>query len=418
VRTDDGYRALDDQTIVDYVEKVPVLVAALGDGYLVAEEVGDGNLNQVFVVRAVADPQRSLIVKQALPYLRVSGPDWPLTRERMRFEIAALQLQNELVPDRVPTVHHADEAMSLVAMEFLAEHEVMRGSLIAGQRFPKFAEHIADFMAMTHYATSDMALGGEEKKALQRQFINPALCKLQEDFVFTNPYMESKENEWNPALEDTVRAVKRDWELKSAIAEIKDTYVTRAQALLHGDIHTGSIMVTAEDTKVIDPEFAFFGPIGYDLGTLFANLAINWAAHAAHSADEEVRAANQADVGGMFRGIWTHYATRFDQLWREGNEGELVPDGYWDFDGGADAFAAFRARYLRDILRDAAGHAGCEMLRRLMGIVTVPELGTIEDDGVRADVERAVHAVARVWLVDRDECESVDDLITVLESGG
>ena len=70
------------------------------------------------------------------------------------------------------------------------------------------------------------------------------------------------------------------------------------------------------------------------------------------------------------------------------------------------------------ILRDAAGHAGCEMLRRLMGIVTVPELGTIPDDEVRADVERAVHAVARVWLVDRDECESVDDLITVLESGG
>lgn len=418
MNTDDDYRALDDRTIVDHVKGVPALVALLGEGDLVAEEVGDGNLNQVFIVKAVADPERSLIVKQALPYLRVSGPDWPLTRERMRFEIAALEFHNELVPDRVPTVHHADEKMSLVAMEFLAEHEVMRGPLLAGRRFPKFAEHIADFMAATHYATSDMALSGEEKKALQRQFINPALCKIQEDFVFTNPYMESEENEWNPALDDTVRAVKSDWELKSAIAEIKDTYVTRAQALLHGDMHTGSIMVTAHDTKVIDPEFAFFGPIGYDLGTLFANLAINWASHAAHSADDDdARSANQADVIGMFRDVWTHYAARFDDLWSEGNEGELVPDGYWDFDGGAEAFAAFRARYLRDILRDSAGHGGCEILRRLMGIVTVPDLGTIDDGEIRADVERALHAAARAWLVERDEFESVDDLIAVLEGG-
>ncbi len=416
--TEHDYRALDNGTVVDHVKGVPALVASLGDGDLSAEEVGDGNLNQVFIVRAVAEPERAVIVKQALPYLRVSGPDWPLTRERMRFEIAALQFQNRLVPDRVPTVLHADEAMSLVAMEFLSDHEVMRGPLLAGQRFHGFAEHIADFMATTHYATSDMALGGEEKKALQRQFINPALCKIQEDFVFTNPYMESEENDWNPALDDTVRAVRRDWELKSAIAEIKDTYVTRAQALLHGDIHTGSIMVTTDDTKVIDPEFAFFGPIGYDLGTLFANLAINWAAHAAHTTDDEARTANQNDLATMLRDVWTHYAARFDQLWREGNEGELVPDGYWDFEGGADAFTAFRARYLRNILSDSAGHAGCEMLRRLMGIVTVPDLGTIEDIEARADVERVVHTVARAWLVDRREFDSIDDLIAILENGG
>ncbi len=52
-----------------------------------------------------------------------------------------------------------------------------------------------------------------------------------------------------------------------------------AQALIHGDLHTGSIMVNEQDTKVIDPEFAFYGPMGFDVGTLLANLLLNLCSH-------------------------------------------------------------------------------------------------------------------------------------------
>ena len=110
--------------------------AILGTDGLRAEEVGDGNLNLVFVVRGAVGG--AVIVKQALPYLRVAGADWPLSRERMRFEIAALVLHNQIAPERVPTVLHVDEEMSLVAMEFLENHEVMRAPLLAGRRFPRF----------------------------------------------------------------------------------------------------------------------------------------------------------------------------------------------------------------------------------------------------------------------------------------
>ena len=34
--------------------------------------------------------------------------------------------------------------------------------------------------------------------------------------------------------------------------------MTNAQALLHGDLHTGSVFVRDDSTKVIDPEFAFY----------------------------------------------------------------------------------------------------------------------------------------------------------------
>jgi 5-methylthioribose kinase len=408
------YFALDSDTILDYARATPAIVAVVGDADLTAAEVGDGNLNQVFIVRSVGCPDRCVIVKQALPYLRVAGDDWPLTRARMRFEIAALTFQNELVPDRVPTVHHTDEEMSLVAMDFLADHEIMRAPLLAGRRFPLFAPHISDFLARTHFATSDLAMSGEDKKALQKKFINPALCHLQEDFVYTNPFMESEENESHPPIDDLVQEVRRDWELKMAIADVKDAYMTRAQALLHGDMHTGSIMVTDSDTKVIDPEFAFVGPIGYDLGTLFANLAINWIAQPAHTHDA---AANQEMVAEMIADVWTGYAARFDQLWADHNTGDLVPSGYWDYDGGEAAFSAYRGRYLLAILHDTAGHAGCEMLRRLMGIVTVPDLETIVDPDARTEVERRVHAVARRWLLERDGFDGVDALLAVLTGG-
>lgn len=52
--------------------------------------------------------------------------------------------------------------------------------------------------------------------------------------------------------------------------------MTNAQALLHGDLHTGSVFVRKDSTKVIDPEFAFYGPMGYNVGNVMANLMFAW----------------------------------------------------------------------------------------------------------------------------------------------
>ena len=42
-------------------------------------EVGDGNLNLVFIV---IGSKGKIVIKQALPYVRVVGDSWPLTLER------------------------------------------------------------------------------------------------------------------------------------------------------------------------------------------------------------------------------------------------------------------------------------------------------------------------------------------------
>ena len=413
-----AYTALDNSTVLDYLRTVTALEAILPrDADLSAREVGDGNLNQVFIVQsrsADGTSNGSVVLKQALPYLRVAGESWPLTRERMRFETQALMKHNELAPGLAPQIYHFDNEMSLVVMEDLSALEVMRRPLVARKRFPRFADDISTFLARTLFFTSDLYLTGLEKKELQATFINPHLCKIQEDFVFTNPFMESAENHWNPLIDDEVQAVRRDTELKLAIAELKEGYMTRGQALLHSDLHTGSIMADAEQTRVIDPEFAFYGPMGFDIGAVLENLVLNYLSHFAHTPDGAVRREYQEYLLSLVREIWLQFARKFDELWANNNRGELAPPKYWDFAGGEAAFTEFRRLYIARLLQDTAGYGGCKYLRRMMGIVNVWDINSIADPEQRAIPERYAVHIGRRWVLERTRVTTIDDLIAIV----
>jgi 5-methylthioribose kinase len=409
-----SYRALNEHGVPDYLMSRPEMAQVFPrNPALSVREVGDGNLNQVFIIEA-ADGAGAAVLKQALPYLRVAGESWPLTRERMRFESAALMKHGELAPGRVPVVYDYDDEMSAVLMEYLGSHEIMRRPLVARRRFPLFVEHITDFIARSLFFTSDLALTGIEKKELQARFINPHLCKIQEDFVFTHPYMESAENKWNPLLDAEVKAIRANGALKLAIAEVKEGYVAHAQALIHSDLHTGSIMVNQVDTRVIDPEFAFFGPMGYDLGALIANLVINFLSHFAHTPDVKARTDYQEYLLETVRGVWLGFAGTFDRLWQENVRGELMPPAYWDFPGGADAFAEFRRRYLASVFHDSVGNGGCKILRRMMGIVSVWDITSIGDFQRRLVPERLALRIGARWLLERNAIRSIDDMIGIV----
>ncbi|MBI1882187.1 MAG: S-methyl-5-thioribose kinase [Chloroflexi bacterium] len=408
------YQALDEQTVIDYIKKRPAMARIFSaDAQLTAKEVGDGNINMVFVIENQHSPQ-SAVIKQALPYVRILGDTWELTRDRIRFETQSLLLYNQLTSGLAPEVYDHDEDMSLVIMENLNQHQIMRRFLVARRRAPDFAEHISTFMARTLFFTSDLYLDGRQKKELQAKYINPHMCKIQEDFVFTHPFMTSEENRWNPLLDEAVQAVRANRELKLAIAEMKESYMTHGQALIHSDLHTGSIMLNEHDTRVIDSEFAFYGPMGFDVGAVLENLVLNCLSHYAHTPDAGTRTEYQQYLLDMVRVIWNEFARKFDELWQENNQGELVPPYYWDFAGGLEAFADFRRRYLLKILHDSAGHGGCKMLRRMMGVVSVWDISSIEDLAKRAIAERAAIKIGSRWILERQHINTVDDLLAIV----
>jgi len=150
------FRRLDERSVVEYVKSVPALSSKLKlelpDHNLTVKEIGDGNLNFVFLL---SNSDHSLIIKQALPYIRCIGESWPLTKDRAYFEATALEEQGRLTPHHVPQLYHFDPTMSLIAMRYLPPpHIILRKALIAGIQYPLLARHIAHFMANTFFFTS------------------------------------------------------------------------------------------------------------------------------------------------------------------------------------------------------------------------------------------------------------------------
>jgi 5-methylthioribose kinase len=411
-----AYRALSEKTLVDYLRGRPAVAERLPrTADLTVREVGDGNLNLVFIVSSSAEPARAVIVKQALDYLRVAGESWPLTRERMRFETQAMLLYNQLCPGLVPEIYDHDEEMSLLVMEYLGAHEIMRKALVQRRRFPKFVDHISTFLVNSLFCTSDYFLPGVQKKEMQARFINPHLNKLQEDFVYTNPYISSPENKWNPLIDAEVSALRGNAEVKRHIAQMKAHYMTHAEALIHADLHTGSIMLNENDTRVIDPEFCYFGPMAYDVGAVLQNLVLNCLSHFGHTQDQARREEYQEYVLGLVRGVWNGFARKLDALWQEKPSGDLMPRRYWESAGGAEAFAEFRSATIARLLRETAGHGGTKFLRRMMGIVNVWDIESISDPRVRAVAEKTAIRIGVRWLVDRARVTSIEDLLRVVK---
>ncbi|NGQ95232.1 S-methyl-5-thioribose kinase [Brevibacillus sp. SYP-B805] len=394
-----AYRALTEQEAVAYVKGIPDLFDQGAE--LTSREIGDGNLNLVFHIREEATG-KSVIVKQALPYARVVGESWPLTVDRARIESEALRLQAKFVPDLVPKVYAFDGELALTVMEDVSDHVLMRKGLIQGNRYPLFAKQIGRFLAHTLFFTSDLGAHPYEKKALVGKFINPELCKITEDLVFTDPYEDAPTNNFNPLIRPQVEEIWRHAALKREIAELKYGFLTRAEALLHGDLHTGSIFVTETSTKVIDPEFAYYGPIGFDIGAVIANLLLNYAGQHGLKPDPEDRASYRNYLLETVENVWNEFVSQFVQLWhKQAKERSAHVEGFWQ-------------SYVNRLLADAAGYAGCKILRRVIGLAGVADLNSIADERVRAEAERLALAIGQALILERRTLSEAADITEIV----
>ena len=223
-------------------------------------EVGDGNLNLVFIVEG---EHGGVVVKQALPYVRLVGESWPLPLKRSFFEYNALTRQAARDPGRVPAVFHFDEAQALVVMEYLSPHKILRRDLEAGVKHDGLAGQLGNFLARTLFRGSDLSMKTPERNADVALFSdNVALCDITEQLVFTDPYYAAAMNRHtSPQLDAIAAELRADVDLKVAAQQLKLKYCNHAETLLHGDLHTGSIMAHEGDARVIDPEFASYGPV-------------------------------------------------------------------------------------------------------------------------------------------------------------
>lgn len=354
-----------------------------GEGPLEISEIGDGNINYVF--RAKDKTGKSIIIKQADKFVRSTGHTADTDRNRIEAQI--LQLEYKLSPNHIPVIYLYDPVMCCVVMQDVGDHKNLRYALMNHETYPTLAKDMGQFLADTLISTSDLCLDAQEKKALVKNYINPSMCDISERLVFSEPYTNARGSNqpFAPNKDWLEQELYRDPALKLAAAKLKTRFMDNAQALIHGDLHSGSIFVKKGSTMVLDPEFAFFGPAGYDIGNVIAHFAIAWAAAEASMGASEEKMCYLAYLETCMTQVICQF--RSHAL-------ELAEKATYPMFTGTD----YQRWFVEEMVADAAGYAGTEIIRRIMGSAKVKDITTLTDTA-RLRAERTAVLAAKTMIL-------------------
>jgi 5-methylthioribose kinase len=393
------YFLMNEVDVIEYVKEKYDFFAK--DAILKCKEIGDGNLNYVF--RISDENDKSVILKHSGVETR-SKSGRLVDTDRNRIEAEILIHQAKFVPVYVPEVYGYDKVMCCCAMEDLREYEIMRKALLEYKVFPRFADQITTYMVDILLTTTDIAMNHKEKKQMVKRYINPDLCDISEQLVYSEALLNvSKKNYVIPSMEDFVKnEIYDDTALCLEGAKLKFDFMNHAQALIHGDLHSGSIFVTEAQTKVFDPEFAFYGPIGYDLGNVIAHLLF-----AMFHGQATLENGNKKDIFIN----WTMCAIKeivdlFIDKFNDKFE-EIVTENLAKVDG-------FKAYYIHNVLKDTAGTTGMEVIRRIVGVAKVADITSITNEEARQDVEKKMIYIAKALIMNRETITSGQDYINII----
>lgn len=361
-----------------------------------AIEIGDGNINYVF---KVFSKDKSIIIKQADEFLRSSGRALDVYRSKIEAEI--LKIEYSLSPNHIPKVYSYDENMHALAMEDISDYKNMRKELLEEKEFDNFSDEIALFLSNVLLPTTDLVMDRAEKKDNVKLFINKELCDITEDLVLTEPYYNYKNrNIISKGQEDFVeKFLYNDESLKFEVAKLRDRFMNYSQALIHGDLHTGSIFINKNGIKIIDPEFAFYGPIGYDIGNVIGNLFFTLANKTYFSNNKDFVQWINKTIIDTFDKINISLRKKYD---------DIVTFSLYKNE-------SFKEYYLSSILSDSIGYAGTEMIRRTVGDSKVAEISSLELSDKKLVMERALIKTAILFIKNRNRINKGKKLIDIFE---
>lgn len=383
---------LDTETAKEYVKEV--LDYFPENSELECNEIGDGNINYVFRIYDKIS-KKSLVIKQADKFLRSSGR--PLDVYRNKIEAEILKIEGKYAKQYVPQVYHYDKNMCALIMEDISQYKNLRKELMDGKTFACLSDDITSFLVDTLLPTTDLVMDRATKKEYVKLFTNIELCDISEDLVFTEPYYDYKGR--NIIIDENKEFVKEflyeNDNLKKEVGILRDKFMNQSQALIHGDLHSGSIFINENGIKVIDPEFAFYGPIGYDVGNVIGNLFFAWANK--HYTDK-----NNEDftywVSECIKNIIDLFLEKFNKKFDEIVTFNLYND-------------KFKNYYIKNILSDSIGFAGTEIIRRVVGDSKVMEVTTVDNTQDRVIMERSLIHLGVKLISNRSKYENGKDVI-------
>ena len=394
--------------IRDYVPSLhlsdPVNVHQIGDGDLGMDVEGDGYCNYVF---AVSDPETSVIVKQSTEYLRRRGG--PLTPKRNRFEYEIMQLRSAIVPQYVPKLYHCDFDNNIFIMEDVSNLKLVRFEFNKDHQLPRLAQQGAEYLAATHFYTSEFYLPTKQYRALLAHFMNAELRTVMENGIFLGIFgADDYDYACGQEFVDYCKSIFADPDLKFQRYKLRHLFMSKSETLIHGDFHTSNIFADDENLKVIDMEYTFGAPFSYDLGFILANVISQFCSAAFRPYDSEgERKECLAYLLSLFKMLYTNYISYFFE--------------YWDQDAKIEYQVAkgYKETLALDILQECLGFAACVNFCRVCGTMDTADFDCIEDQSLRTkakflsvDIDVALF---HKWSLYTDIDQVIDDMLLLMK---
>jgi 5-methylthioribose kinase len=158
-------------------------------------------------------------------------------------------------------------------------------------------------------------------------------------------------------------------------------------------------MITESDTRIIDPEFAFFGPMGFDVGAVLGNLLMSYFSQDGYATTESPRADYQDWVLATTEEVWTRFREQFLALWRDNAAGDAYPQALFAETASEARLEAERQAYMDRLFADTVGFAAAKTVRRILGLAHNIDFEWIKDADSRALCETRALRLARDMMV-------------------
>ena len=276
-------RVLDHMMLLNLLKQEPYHV----------EEIGDGNLN--FVYRIFDSNHTSFILKYAPPYLRLLGEDFKLPQERICVEMHTMCYFESIAPSFVPHIFHCDEKHFYCVMEDLKGYVLLQQKRLKEKIPLVIYEKLGTFLALLYTNTPPSHKEGF--------YENATLKHISETYIFVFPHIPNHESLILPPFFTPA--------LKSALFEenmgtLRDLFLHVKECLIHGDLHTGSLLIHDDDVKIIDAEFSLFAPLGFDMGVLFAHILFG-ELHA-------LMLGHQTQTQEALLSVWEHFCLHVNEV--------------------------------------------------------------------------------------------------------
>lgn len=380
----------------DFDDTLPATITMVGEGS--EEEDGDGYVNYIYRVR---NAREALVVKQGTAVSRISGQEIALYRNRLEYD--SMRIFHAIAPEYVPYLKFQDEENHVFVMEDVSDLKIVRFQLAKNVMFPKLGRQCGEYMAKTAFYTSEYYLSRHDYRKLQQRFENTELRKIMEDGMFLDHFgcpFDATLGESFWAFAD--RFERGDY--RTELFKLRRNFMSHADALIHADLHTSNLFADAERMKVIDMEFTFVGPFGYDLGYLAGNLLSQYCAACFKPfPSENERKTFKAYLLAMVKSLFETYVETFTLCWAKDAKAR-----YKDQQG-------LLTSILDEVMHTAPGYASMVNWFRAVSDIPYPDFDVITDVEDRRNATVLSLMIDWALMFERYHYQSVDDLIdTVL----